>query len=712
MPGGLMERKNSIFPSVNPADPHPRKPIPWSAAPLLLPVVGLGAGILFSAALDYGYRTHFALATVACCLPVVFFSLRPAPKSIVSTATTACLLLATLCFGAWYAGARHLPNDARYFGKQLAEGALTIGSVEATRPAGSRIAATLEVEGLLADGLLRPATGKVLAYLEGGEELAVGDRVVVSPLPRPVPPPLNPGVFDYAAYLAGQSIYHRVYADAEEWKRLPAPAAWSIAALGARSRDAWFASLEPYLSGDDLAVAAALIMGKRDLLGTELRSAYADTGAIHVLAVSGLHVGILALIVMQVLGWLLPARPLWFGVRSAVTIAVVGYFAVITGLSPSVQRAALMVTVVLLGKSLRRSNSIYNLLAISALLMLAIEPKQLFQVGFQLSFAAVVGIALFARSLQRLVHLPGKLHYLWDAVSVSTAAQLGTVPFSLYYFGQFPVYFLLSGTLVIVFAYLVLGLGLLHGFLALIGVTGNWLYPTSYLLNGTVGLQNAFIRACRALPGATLELTSFGLLSALGLGLLIVTLAYLSYRPSHRARWVAMGLIGALAAYWLLSPILYPPPRQFTIYHLPRLTLIDVFTGEVGSAIGDTVPPETLDYQVNPSRRPLGTAFGALLPFDRDTSASAAAVAYPLLRLLDRRVLVLDGTRDYPQEAWPETDLVLVRKGFRPAAVPAELAAYPMVVDGSNPPYLADDWKEAFPGVHITAEDGAYRYVE
>ncbi|MGB3800738.1 MAG: ComEC/Rec2 family competence protein [Lewinella sp.] len=676
-------------------------------------MAAFSAGIVLAAFLDYDYGFVMAVVAVIGCLPALALHLRPTPSTTLPRLASVALVIALGFFGAWYASERHPLRDNRHFSHLVAEGAMVTGKVVSLRQSGSRTAATLAVDGVISDSLLHAASGQLLAYLTDGEDLRVGDRTVIGSRITPVPPPLNPGVFDYAAYLAGQHIYHQTYVDADAWEPVASLPGWSLRMIGERSREAWFASLTPFLREDNLAVAAALIMGKRDLLDPEVRSAYADTGAIHVLAVSGLHVGILALLVMQIMGVFLPARPRWFLVRSAVTIGVVWYFALITGLSASVQRAALMVSVVLLGKSLNRRNSIFNLLAISALLMLVIEPKQLFQVGFQLSFAAVAGIALFARRIQRMVQLPGKMHYIWDAISVSTAAQLGTLPFSLYYFGQFPVYFMLSGTLVIVFAYLVLGLGLAHGFLVLLGLPATWLTPTGTLLNWIVGVQNTFIYSCRQLPGATLELTSFGLLSAAGLLALIAVLAYLAYRPSHRGRWVAMGMVAILSAYWILSPAVRPTPSQFTVYHLPRRSLIDVYDGASGAAVGDTVPARVLNYQVEPARRSLDVEFGVPLAFEQDTSMASAAVAYPLLRLLDRRVLVLDGDLRYPEnvERWPASDLVLVRKGFRPDAVPAALADQPIVVDGSNPPYLSDDWRAAFPQAHITAVDGAYRYV-
>lgn len=578
------------------------------------------------------------------------------------------------------------------------------------RPGQNRTTTEVWVTAVVRDSLLFPAGGKLMAYLQGSPP-SVGDHLLLAAPIDTLAGPLNPAAFDYAAYLAGQNVFHRSFADSLEWAVTGSRQGRSLTTLGERSRAAWFASLEPYLDGDELAVAAALIMGKRDLLGSEVKSAYADTGAIHVLAVSGLHVGILALLVMQILRLLLPARPVWLRLRTGLTILLVWYFALITGLSASVQRAALMVTVVLVGKQLNRRNNIFNLLAIAALVMLVVEPKQLFQVGFQLSFTAVAGIALFARPLQRLVYLPGKLQLAWDAVSVATAAQLGTLPLSLFYFGQFPVYFLLSGTLVIVFAYLVLGLGLLHGFLAAVGVSGGGLWLTGTILHRIVELQNAFIYYCGKLPGATLELTGFGLVSAVGLFGLIACLAYLAFRPSHRVRWAVLGIAALLSGWWLLRPVLAPSPPQFTIYHLSRATAIDVFDGRSGFSLGDSLTADQLTYNVAPLRRLLGTEDGDHLDFGRDTSLAALAVGYPLLRLLDRRVLVLDGRAPLPPDAeLPDADLILVRNGYRSDRLPGGLPDAQIVVDGSNPPWLAEKWKEIAPAAHLTAERGAYAY--
>jgi competence protein ComEC len=697
---GRFRPQNTTFRTVRPPVLISRPIIPWATAPLLWPTLFFAGGIAAAAALGYGCG-HFWLGAAALgFVSGLSLHLRPRPSTFL-------LLLSLFATGAWYATERHPPNRDDHFGRTIGKDDLLLGTVDAVKGDSGRWTAELRVTTLLHDDTTLPASGRLIAYLRGNAP-RYGDRLLLASRVEPLGRALNPEAFDYAAYLAGRGIYHRTFADSGQWQQVGRRSGFSLRALGEASRDAWFASLTPYLSGDDLAVAAALIMGRRDLLGSEVRSAYADTGAIHVLAVSGLHVGILALLVVQLLRLLFPPRPFFRYLGMGLTVVVVWYFALVTGLSASVQRAALMVTVVVVGKGLNRNNSLFNLLAIAALIMLVAEPKQLFQVGFQLSFAAVAGIGLFTRKLQSLLYLPRSLRWTWDAISVSVAAQLGTLPLSLYYFGQFPLYFLLSGTLVIGFAYLTLGLGLLHGVLATFGGT----LLTGPLLAAVVALQNAFIFFCRQLPGARLEIASFGLPSAIGLYLLIGGLAYLAYRPSHRGRWWVMGWAGTLVLCWSVGPALYPEPARFVVYQVPRASLVDVFDGRAGLAIGDSPEEEALRYNVLPLRKRLGYTVDTPLPWRTDTSLRAAAVAYPLLRLLDRRVLVLDGrSDDLVITDWEGIDLVLVRNGFRPGKLAASIPeGVEVVVDGSSPPWIAKDWREVVPRAHLTAEDGAYMY--
>jgi competence protein ComEC len=205
-----------------------------------------------------------------------------------------------------------------------------------------------------------------------------------------------------------------------------------------------------------LAIAKALTLGIKDELDNELRNAYASAGAMHVLAVSGLHVGIIFLIISTVL-------KKWRNHKTGrylfaiVNISILWSYAFITGLSPSVQRAAMMFSFIILAQAMRRQTNIYNTLAASAFVLLSINPFLLFSVGFQLSYLAVLGIVFFQPKLYGLLQFKFLLwDKIWAITCVSIAAQLATAPLGLLYFHQFPTYFFLSNLVVIPAAFVIL----------------------------------------------------------------------------------------------------------------------------------------------------------------------------------------------------------------------------------------------------------------
>jgi len=203
-------------------------------------------------------------------------------------------------------------------------------------------------------------------------------------------------------------------------------------------------------------------MALREKLGDEIKQSYRVSGAVHILAISGLHVGILYIVLFYSLSFL-KRRPWGKIVFVLVIMTALWFFALLTGLSPSVLRASTMFSFVLIGQTLSRYSNVYNSLAISAFILLFINPLLIFNVGFQLSYCAVLGIVI----LQPRLHNNLMRSRLWlvdkisGLVAVSIAAQLATFPLSLYYFHQFPVYFWLTNIIVIPLATLILYFGFL-----------------------------------------------------------------------------------------------------------------------------------------------------------------------------------------------------------------------------------------------------------
>lgn len=264
------------------------------------------------------------------------------------------------------------------------------------------------------------------------------------------------------------------------------------------------------LHGQPLALISAITLGERDALDSDLRQSFAAAGAAHVLAVSGLHTGIIYIVVVSLLTCFGLWRPLyeqriWRALLSSCIIAVMWAYAFITGLSPSVMRAALMLTIIQVGWICRRQSISFNTLAAAACICLWIDPLSLFSVSFQLSFAAVAGILLFVPHFNSVWRVHSKFaRFMRDLVTVSAAATIGTLPVSLYYFSQVARCFLLTNLVVLPATYVLVILGLLVLALAHTPV-GAWL---AFALQHIGGWVCTFVAWIEHLPYSTLHISA------------------------------------------------------------------------------------------------------------------------------------------------------------------------------------------------------------
>ena len=309
----------------------------------------------------------------------------------------------------------------------------------------------------------------------------------------------------------------------------------------------------------ELGILSALTLGYREELDKDVQQSFSASGAMHILAVSGLHTGI----VWGMIVWLLTlggcAKPLydqraWQCVLSLLTLVALWAYAFVTGLSPSVMRSALMVTVVEVGWLFRRQSNSINSLAAAAVIILIINPLALWSVSFQLSFAAVAAIILIAQRMQRQVIIRGKVwQYIGGLLIMSVAAQIGTLPLTLHYFGQTSNYFALTNLVVIPAAFILLLLGI--GTLVMSWcVVGEWLGEAAQWC--TYGLR-VFVEWIEGLPYSTTHIQ----LSAPSMGFCYAAIicALLMMSGEKVRWWWLVGVVGCLAAtivgngYWIMG---------------------------------------------------------------------------------------------------------------------------------------------------------------
>lgn len=352
----------------------------------------------------------------------------------------------------------------------------------------------------------------------------VGDQIIFFRSPSEITNDQNPYTFDYKAYMQRRNIYRQVWLPSESWLKTGIDEKFRIRVLAEKTRGYLLKIYENNgLKGDELAILSALTLGYRKSLDAEVRQTFANSGAMHVLAVSGLHVGIIFLAFKWLFSFL--KRFLWGRWTYVVgAIFILWGYAFLTGLSPSVQRAALMFSLVQIGDGLRRPANIYNTLAASAFILLVVNPVLLFEVGFQLSYSAVLGIVYFQPKLAGFFEFRSKLgNYIWGLFTVSVAAQIGTFAVSSFYFKQFPVWFWITNFFVIPAAFLFIVLAAAILTMSFLPAISSFLATITGTLVSSVYW---ILKSIEALPGsvyAGFNFDSFSLIiSILGVFVLIL----------------------------------------------------------------------------------------------------------------------------------------------------------------------------------------------
>jgi competence protein ComEC len=322
----------------------------------------------------------------------------------------------------------------------------------------------VEVRKYKIKGKWQNGRGRILLYVRKeanfSQKLQYGDVLLISGQPQTADSPRNPQEFDYRQYLAYQNIFHQHYIRPIQLQIIDnQPPNWfykySLALRAYFTQT--FKKLIPYER--EYAIGVALILGVKEKMDDEVSQAYANTGLLHVLAVSGMHVVFIVFLLQKVFGW---TQKVKYGnlIYCTLIISLLWIYAFITGLSASVLRAVVMFSFVALAQAFHKRSLIYNNLALSAFLLLLYNPFFITSVGFQLSYLAVWGIVYFNPIFSRWYE-PNSwlLDQIWQIITVSLAAQLATFPLGLYYFHQFPNYFLLANLLIIPLSTVVLYAG-------------------------------------------------------------------------------------------------------------------------------------------------------------------------------------------------------------------------------------------------------------
>ena len=342
-----------------------------------------------------------------------------------------------------------------------------------------------------------------LAVKRHAVPLQFGDHILVHAGFAAITDNSNPHTFNYPRYLKNKGISHRLYTESWCWQKIGLEPDGIVRRMAFMVRDRLLNILRAnHVEGREFAVAAALLLGYVDELDPELRNDYAATGAMHVLSVSGMHVGIIYVFLEFLLGFLNKSRPGRL-FKAILLLAFIWFYAMLTGLSPCVLRSAAMLSLPIIGKAMNRSPNMYNIIAASLIFILAMDPFLILDVGFQLSYLAVTGIIILYKPIYDWYvtssWLPDKI---WSILAVSIAAQVATLPITLYTFHQFPNYFMLTNLFVVPLSSFIIYAGifvLVVGNIAVVGLL------SAKVLIFLIWLLNSALHFIEQLPFSTIR---------------------------------------------------------------------------------------------------------------------------------------------------------------------------------------------------------------
>jgi competence protein ComEC len=517
----------------------------------------------------------------------------------------------------------------------------------------------------------QPAHGKVQIYHRYQEALLPGTVLKISGRPQRIPGPTNPSMFDYASYRARDGVYFSHFIG-KKFTVLSAGqnSSWSGTIIHWRNylRD----KIATYIEDPSaVQIASALLLGQKENLDYELREAYATAGAMHILAVSGLHVGIIYGFFFLIFR---PNRLKGYkrGFYLGLIVAIIWLYAIITGLSPSVLRAATMFSFICMAQVKARNPSIFNPLALSALLLLVYDPLLIYAVGFQLSYVALAGILLFQPYIRKIWQPEKKwLRYLWDIASVSLAAQLTTFPLAVHYFHIFPTYFLFTNLLAIPAAFVIMSLGvpflLLAAFPPLASVLGG-------LVNFVIRLLNQGIFGLQSLPFSKMDqLYVFLPEILLFWGTLFFIYRWMEGKKKYHLMAV-LTLAFSLGAYRLYKEIYHSANDYLIIYNLNQGKVLDyMHKGHLFSLEWEV---DSTEYRFNilPHRiKELGKPVNRLAFWEEDENYQIALPGRKGL-LLEKQTLLPVDVKDiqlnfWKDGAWQDADTIYTGEIYSGAAI-------------------------------------------
>lgn len=615
---------------------------------------------------------------------------------------------AAVCFllfifvGATLTYNQNVRNSNHWFGRYYSDSsALLVRSIEPPVIKEKSIKLLVSVSAVITGRHVQFTNGRIILYIDRNispASLKYGTKLLFKKTLQDIRNSGNPGAFDYRQYCFFQGITHQVYLGRKEFISLKETYRLPFQSFIFSLRQKIVSILRHYIKGEkETGLAEALLVGYKDDLDKSLVQAYSNTGVVHIIAISGLHLGLIYWLLVQLCKPLSRRkRIVW--ISPLIIISGLWLFSFLAGAQPSVLRSAVMFSCLALGNGLNRKTNIYNSLALSAFILLCYNPNWLWDTGFQLSYAAVLSLVIFMRSINNIVCWKSRLlNTIWKFNAVTLGAQILTVPLCIYYFHQFPVCFLLTNLVAVPLSSLIL-----IGEIILIAISS---IPIAAIITGQsisflTKCMNWFIETVDALPFASWGNLQINLSQTIILFILIISFSY--WLMERKSAGLKAGLICMLGFSLLrtISFISTSCQKRIIIYNVPQKKAMDLIEGNHYQFIGDSSLQNgnARKFHLSPAR----TLF-------RSTGKEVIGIIYnPYLSWRGKQILMLD-TRVTLKSSQnrPLIDILLLsgKPSITIKNLSQGLNIKQVVADGSVPYWKAASWKQECEQLHIPWHD-------
>ena len=602
---------------------------------------------------------------------------------------------------AWYQNIQHADN---WFGRNyIKQNSLIVTLLEDPVEKIKSYKANASVDLILHNHRFIKTKGTIILYFKKDSTLPgldYGSQLIISKPLQEIKNSGNPGGFDYKRHSLFQGITHQVYLKENEFKILPTTNKRFVNQFINTSRSKVLSILRNNIKGEkELGLAEALLIGYKDDLDKTLVQSYSNTGVVHVIAISGLHLGLIYWLLTWFFTPLQKRKLNWL--RPIFLLAGLWIFSLLAGAQPSILRSAVMFTCIVLGDSFQRKSSIYNSLALSAALLLWINPYWLWDVGFQLSYAAVLSIIIFMQPIYHWFYIKNKaLDFIWKVNAVTLAAQILTIPIGIYHFHQFPANFLFTNLLAVPLSSFILLDEILLCILSFIPPVAAFI---GKIIGWLIWIMNSYIEQIEKLPFSLWDALQISILQTI---LLLGVAAGFGFWFMEKSKTGFKYALVALLGFVVLRTVSFIKAdnrQQLIVYNVAQKQAIDLIDGRKYLFVGD---PDLLaddfvqHFHLKPSR--------VMYRIEPAAGFDNYQHHENLLVYKNKKILLVNETKYFssPEKKIP-VDLLLVSDNPKLYfnKLSETFLVKQVVFDGSSPAWKINYWKKDCDSLHIPYHD-------